>query len=619
MESFVAYHDVNAATHQQRFDELRAQGLRMTWINVSGEPSDARYAAVWVASDGRAWAGLHNLDGNGYQQQFTKLTAMGLTPSVVSATGPADRAVFAALFEQRDVGAWTARHGLPMGASGQPDTLVGQSDLAFAAGQVPRCLAVYGGTNDRRFAGIWWEARDGIRPSWWLGNGDFYQRLFDAQVAGGNRPSSLAVSEDGLVLSIFRGDHIGEWAARHRISAQAYQAEFNRQLQEHHRPIVVAAGGSGPSAQYAAIFAGQETAVPRVWTVTVGVPGPNTLATELDAAMADTMRRFGVRAAALAVAKNGVVLASRGYTWAEAWYPVTQPTTLFRQASVSKLFASAAAQALHDDKVLSLDTPLFRFLGVSTPLPGNVSVDHRVALITARQATTRTTGMHRDLFGPRPDGTVGDAIMRDVALIAGRLGPPTTDDVVRYIYGMPLMTDPGHMSPVEDGYSNIAFFILGAVIERAVGQPIDAYIRQRLLAPLGLSDFFVGKTAAGQRLPGEVPGYDSSNAGPSFLDTSGVWAPGAYGGTFALEVAPAAGSFVTSVTTVARFIGSHAAWDIGPRRISTRYGNFEGTGTIAQSRKSGLDLAVAFNFWVSDTEKARLLDRIGPVLDAAGL
>jgi len=103
------------------------------------------------------------------------------------------------------------------------------------------------------------------------------------------------------------------------------------------------------------------------------------------------------------------------------------------------------------------------------------------------------------------------------------------------------------------------------------------------------------------------------------LDTTGPWAPGAYGGSFVLEVALGAGGFATSVATVARFIGSHAVWDLGPRIINTPYGDFEGTGTIAQSRDSGLDLAVAFNFWVPDTAKGQLLARIGPVLDAAGL
>lgn len=617
MEGFTAYHNVSADIHQQRFDELMAQGMRMTWVNVSGDPGDARYAAVWVKNDGRAWAGAHNLHADDYQRRFNELTAKGLTPSVVSATGPLDRAVFAAMFEQRDVGQWTARHNLPWGGSGQPDTMVGQTEQAYAGGQTPRCLAIYGTPADRRFAGIWWEARDGVAASWWLGDADFHQRLFNALVAGANRPSSLAVSNDGLVLSVFRGDQVGAWTARHRISAQEYQAEFDRQLKQGHRPIVVAAGGSGNFAQYAAVFAGQETPEPRRWSVTVGAPGPHALAGTLDDAMSNTMKRFGVRSAALAVAKRGVVLVSRGYTWAEASFPITQPAALFRQASVSKLFTSAAAQALNDDKILALDTPMFGFLGTHTPLPIGAVVDPRIATVTLRQAATRTTGMRRDLFGHRPDGTTGDATMRDVALLAGRPGAPTQDDLVRYIYGMPLVTNPGSM--IGDGYSNIAFFVLGAVVQQAAGQPIDAYIRQRLLSPMGVSDLFVARTAVGQQLPGEVSQYDSPNAGPSMLDTSNVWAPAAYGGSFALEPAPAAGGFATSVTTVARFIGSHAVWDLGPRIELTRYGDFEGASTIAQSRNSGLDLAVAFNFWVPDDAKTELLDRVGPSLDAAGL
>ncbi len=368
MESFVAYHGVNAVTHQQRFDELLAQGMRMTWVNVSGDPSDARYAAGWQATValGRAYT---ILTLQAINSGSLELTANGLTPSVVSAAGSVDRAVFAALFEQRDVGAWTARHGLKWGASGRPGTRW-SANRRSRTRQVRfrdalRCTGMR--TTDRRFAGIWWEARDGISASWWLGDGDFYQSLFDAQAVGGNRPSSLAVSDDGLVLSVFRDDQIGAWTARHRINAHEYQAEFDRQLQEDRRPIVVAAGGSGDSARYAAIFANQETAVPRAWTVTVDAQGTDALAAELDAAMADTMRRFGVRSAALAVAREGVVRVSRGYTWAESWFPITQPAALFRQASVSKLFTSAAAQTLHDDNVLSLDTPMFGFLGVNTP------------------------------------------------------------------------------------------------------------------------------------------------------------------------------------------------------------------------------------------------------------
>jgi hypothetical protein len=89
---------------------------------------------------------------------------------------------------------------------------------------------------------------------------------------------------------------------------------------------------------------------------------------------------------------------------------------------------------------------------------------------------------------------------------------------------------------------------------------------------------------------------------------------------FLTDVAPGAGGLVTSAVTVARFIGSHAVWDLGDNDAGTcilaaRYGDFEGTGTIAQSRPSGVDLAIAFSYWVPDDAKDALLTLLGPIVD----
>src|SRR5204863_3518503 len=105
-------------------------------------------------------------------------------------------------------------------------------------------------------------------------------------------------------------------------------------------------------------------------------------------------------------------------------------------------------------------------------------------------------------------------------------------------------------------YSTIAVYLLGAAVERAARKSLDAYIRDRLLREFGSSDFVVARTGLGVRQVGEVSGYDSVDAGPSMLDTSGVRAPATYGGSFVLEPCPGAGGFATSVATVARFIGS---------------------------------------------------------------
>lgn len=614
MPLFTAYHNVDAATHQARVDELGPQGYRPVWLNVSGNPVDARYAAVWIADGGPAWWAVHNIDANTYQQRFDELTANGYVPSVVSVTGPVENAVFAAIFEAREVSAWFARHNLTFDPKESPDSLVHENQRAFDEGYLPRSLTVYGDAQNRRYAGVWWKNVDAVEWGWWFSDADFYQRLFDAEVIGGMRPGSLAVSDDHQLLSVFRGDKVGPWAARHRISSQEYQAEFDLRVAEGLQPIVVAAGGEADKAQYAAVFASQDEGVRREWHVTGNsFRGEG----ELDDAIRSVMVSHGVRAGALAVARDGILRVARGYTWAEPDYPLTQPTTVFRMASLSKIFTCAAVQALADDGILLLDSPLFPALGVTTPLLASQSVDSRINLITPRWAATELSGMVRD-FGFTSDTPPRALSFRDVGQAIGRSTPPTLDQVVHYLYGIPLRCDPGTKSAdIDQGYSNGAFHVLTALVKQFAGSNIEDYIRYRLLAPLGLTDLFVASTRSGAPVPGEVSSYDAAGSSPSLLDLSdNALAADAYGGAVLTELAPGTGGLATSVSTVARFIGSHAAWDLGGRQPNaTRYGDFDGTGTGAHSRDDGIDLAFAFNFWVKDSEKDSLLAELNRVLD----
>jgi CubicO group peptidase (beta-lactamase class C family) len=617
MDAFVAYHGVDAMTHQARFDELSGQGWRIAWLNVSGPPAAARYAAVWIVNDGRAWAGVHNVDAGDYQRRFDELTSQGLVPSLVSASGPPNEAVFAAVFEQRNVGGWFARHGLRFDPDTDPDTLAHENNRAHDQGFIPRCLAVYGVGGDRRFAGVWWQNPGAVQWAWWLTDPDMYQRVFDAELGGGLRPASLSVGDDHWLLSVFRNDQIGPWVARHNITAPQYQEDFDRNLDEQRRPIVVAAGGQDDEARYAAVFAGTEVPTAREWTVTgqSSAAGP-ALDQQLDDAMGDVMHTHGVRAGALAVARGGVLRVARGYTWAEPGFALTQPGSTFRVASLSKIFTTAAAQALADDGVLPLDTPIFTYLGVSRTLPAGLTPDPRIGEVTIQHVLTRASGIVRN-FGFTPDNPPRERTFRDVSLAAGRSGAPTLDDVVRYVYGLQLRCDPGTVAVEDNGYSNSAFHVLTAVVQQAAARPIDDYIRARLLAPFAVGDVYTASTTAGGQGPAEVPEYDAPGASPSMLDlTQGVFAPDAYGGQVLLEVAPGTGGFATSATTIARFIGSHAVWDAGGRVVNTRYGDFPGTGSGAYSRWDGLDVAFAFSYWVSDIAKDALIATIDPILDA---
>ncbi len=594
---FVAYHGVDAATHQAKFDELGGQGWRIDWLNVAGDPGNPRYAAVWVPNDGRAWFATHGIDAATYQAKFDEFVGKGAVPTVVSATGESSP-VFAAVFEQRSVGGWFARHGIDF------NTLAAANEQARRDGQVPHCLAMYGPANDRRFAGTWWTDVNHDAWDWCLAPASDYQRWFDAFSGGGERPISLSVAGDGAILAVFRNSFVAEWTAIHRRDAANYQAEFDANNGAARRPVVIAAGGPTGDLRYAAAFADSLDAPARQWSVTGSAsPAGNAFDAALDAVIADVAQRFGARAASVAVARNGALRVARAYTWAEPGYPVTQPSSVFRVASISKLFASALATRQIADGLLTSGTSLFDTLGSPTPLPTTATPDANSAKVTVGNVLDQNSGLQRDLNGAR---------FRDVSIAAGHNGPPTLDEVVRYIRGLPLIAGPGMGS-----YSNSAFHVLNLVLERTSGRTFIDDLNRRVLGPEGFGDVFVASTRPGVRAPGEVPGYDASFVGPSTYDTAAdAIAAVAYGGDVFTDSLPAAGGLATSTPTIARFIASHAVWGGGGRTLATRYGNFAGTAAMATSRADGLDVAVLVNRDISDADKDALMAKIHGLLDS---
>ena len=152
---FEAYHGVTGAQHQSNFNHLSAQGYRMISLSVYGDPSDARYAAVWVQRQGPAWVAVHGVDAAGYQSFFNNWSAKGFAPVLVSATGQVANALFAAVFEQGVAGAWLARHGMTSGLPSQAGTFQNLNATAHDQKLILRSCAIYGTAADRRYAAVW--------------------------------------------------------------------------------------------------------------------------------------------------------------------------------------------------------------------------------------------------------------------------------------------------------------------------------------------------------------------------------------------------------------------------------------------------------------------------------
>ena len=581
---FQAYHGVTSAQHQANFNKFAGQGYRIISLSVYGDPGSPLYAAVWVQRQGPAWEAVHGVDAAGYQKFFNTWTEKGYFPILVSATGTINNAVFAAMFEQGNPGPWFARHGMT------PADFQSANAAALAARQMIRSFAIYGTASDRRYAAIWHPNPVYVKSHLHASNsGADYQTVFNAetQLPGyrlhGYRPAYVAVSGDGMYCSVFKDNVVGPWVARHGMTGAEYQNEFNQQVSKGFYPIVVQGGGTTHSPIYTAIFAQQDIPSSRQWTVS---GSPVSILTPVDQVVRIFMEANGVRAAQVAIAKNGKMKFSHGYTWAESGYKVTQPSDRFLLASCSKMFLEAAIQSLYDSKKLTPDKTVYPLLGFSNP------ADPRSDQITVQQLLDHRGGYND---GTNPNLPAAADPTYNMRAIGIALGHPVNGklDIARYMYGQPLQYTPG----TDSAYSNYGYLLLGALVEKLTGMSYFDYLKQNILQPAGLTEVQVFSTLASLRTANEAIAEDQGFGLSPFDLNSQLLMPNVYGGDGEInEVGDPNDGLCASAESLAQFIFNHAVWGNGGRAPgSARSGSTPGASSWAESRWDGVDWSYVVN------------------------
>ena len=169
--------------------------------------------------------------------------------------------------------------------------------------------------------------------------------------------------------------------------------------------------------------------------------------------------------------------------------------TIFRIASQTKAITSTAVLALVEEGKIGLTEPVGHFIPTFAKTTVAVKSDSGVTTVPARRAITI-----QDLL----THTAGISYGTDAAVAAlyeaKGLGPaagygwytadkdePICDSMER-LGTLPFVAQPGEAFVY--GYNTD---ILGCVVEKASGMPLDAFVRTRITAPLGLKDtrFFV--------------------------------------------------------------------------------------------------------------------------------
>jgi len=157
--------------------------------------------------------------------------------------------------------------------------------------------------------------------------------------------------------------------------------------------------------------------------------------------------------------ERGAAYAERAYgrlDFGPAAAPVTGDT-VFDVASLTKVLVTAPATLLlHETGQIDLDAPLLHYL----PECAGGGKD----AITVRQLLTHTSGLRAGL--PASPAWQG----REAALLLASLERVT------------------HLPGSEFRYSDINYILLGLVIERVAGLPLDAFAWQRIFAPLRMWD-----------------------------------------------------------------------------------------------------------------------------------
>jgi CubicO group peptidase (beta-lactamase class C family) len=492
--TFVAIHDRTHANYQQQWNSLVPQGYRPISVSVYGARSNPRYAAVWVKRAGPEFVGIHGADASGFQSFFDTWAAKSFSPTILSVAGSATNPVFACIMEKSSTGVSLTRFGLTRGDwktdAGSIDYWL---DQARKQQWIPRWIATYGSAAKRRYAIVL--DPNPARQSWGLAaldteDGAQYQQRFEAQRQQWARPALVTVSPDRRYLALFRDDVIGPWEARHGLTSAAYQTEFDAQVAKGFFPLYVQAGGSGGSTRFAALFARQEAPEPRTFTVTgPAVPTMAAVDTKVTAFMKDT----STRAASVAVVRDGRLVVARSYTWAEAGYPITQPTSTFRIASCTKPITSVAIHQLFERlSPMAVTDTMQPILGLAPP--GGGAPVQGWSSITIEHLLTHTGGWDRSEVYDLPYAI-------DVANAYGVATLPVSkQQIAGYMAGQALRFMPGD----EQEYSNLGFLLLGLIVEQRTGRSYANYVRDEIFKPLGLTRPHVTRAAMTAQPAGAV-------------------------------------------------------------------------------------------------------------------
>ena len=189
---------------------------------------------------------------------------------------------------------------------------------------------------------------------------------------------------------------------------------------------------------------------------------PADLETFFDGILPLQLERSDIAGASVLVMKDGNVLLQKGYGYADVktGKPVDPNTTIFRLASISKLFTWVSVMQLVEQGKLDLDTDVNHYLDFQIRPAFNKP-------ITLRNLMTHTGGF--------------EEVIDDIILTDPRKAISLRDDL---IHNQPMRLFPPGEIP---GYSNYGVGVASYIVQRVSEESFEQYVQEHIFTPLGMT------------------------------------------------------------------------------------------------------------------------------------
>jgi CubicO group peptidase (beta-lactamase class C family) len=216
---------------------------------------------------------------------------------------------------------------------------------------------------------------------------------------------------------------------------------------------------------------------------------------------------------------HGKIVHSKAFGWSniEKKIPVSTDN-IFRIASQTKAITSVALMTLYEEGKFLLDDPVSKYipefknpvvLDSFNAADSTYTTHPAKGEITIRQLLTHTSGISYGILGTGPGNMI---FAKEKIPAVNSLDDITIKQAVKKIARLPLMFDPG-----EKFLYGMNCDVIGYLIEVLSGKPLDVFVRERVLDPLGMNNtyFYLPTEKAGKLVTLYTPGLSGLQVHPN--------------------------------------------------------------------------------------------------------